>query len=192
MRTRIVLLLTTLLVHEVFAQDEIPQTSKARYFNSFLSGGLFGEKDKVTSFTFSTTHGIVLNDLRLGAGLGYDSYQQWRIMPLFASISYDFAEIKQNNFFLMVAPGYAVSSYRSLQYFESNFDGGRGWMLSSALGYRFSAAKWSIIMSLGYKWQRLEYTYASGFYYNPSGQPNLTSVEEQLKRVVVQIGFGFN
>ena len=69
-------------------------SDKNYYFFNFLSGTLIGSSgmnDKgLATFSFSTTHGVRLgNRLSVGAGVGFDSYLEWKAVPLFGSLSYD-------------------------------------------------------------------------------------------------------
>jgi hypothetical protein len=187
------LLVLLLLCSKICAQDISRDARQIRYFNSFLCGGLFGEKDKGTAFTFSTIHGIVHNSFRAGAGVGYDSYQRWRTMPLFGIISYDLVRAKENRLYLMATAGYSFSWYRQQQEYEPQYDHGEGVMVNPMIGYRISATKWSINISAGYKWQRLNYTMTPlYYYYDYTLQTPVFSVEETMKRLVFQIGFGLN
>src|SRR5688500_17542250 len=82
---------------------------KVRYFYNFLAGGLLGDEGQGTGFSISTIHGVRKNRLALGAGVGYDSYYDWRAIPAFGSISYDFAKVKRNAFYLQVNAGYSYA-----------------------------------------------------------------------------------
>lgn len=170
-----------------FCQEEGEQRSRANYYNSFQSGGLFGKKDKGASFTFSTTHGIQLRSVRLGLGIGYDSYQRWRVLPLFGQVCWDFAPIRDNVIFLSGTGGHAWGSFRQQNEFEPDYHGARGWLINPSLGYRIRADKWDITMSAGYRWQRLNYNHLA-FWWGGSE----VFVKETIERVVLQIGFGIH
>jgi hypothetical protein len=184
-----------MLIHVVCfvnAQDESTSPKTTRYFNSFQSGGLFGEKDKGTSFTFSSIHGVQFKQIRLGGGIGFDSYQRWRTVPVYAFFSYDIAHIKGNAVFLACAAGYSKAWHRVQIDYEPEYSSGAGIVVNPLMGYRIKADKWRIYVSAGYKFQRVNYTRASDYYWSSVPDPLRYSVQEDINRVVFQIGFGFN
>jgi hypothetical protein len=189
----VLLILVTCVCLHVVAQEEIEPAKPHRYFNSFQSGGLFGEKDKGTSFTFSTVHGVQLNKWRLGGGVGFDSYQRWRVVPVSAMVSFDIAKFKNSNLSVSVNGGYSQAWYRHMQEYEPDLDVSGGVMINPLIGYRIIADKWNINLSAGYRWQRINYTYSPQYWYwSDTRQSPVYSVTEDIERVVVQIGFGLN
>jgi hypothetical protein len=193
MGTRIAFVLMSLLLnaaHVVAQNVESPPTRL--YFNSFQSGGLFGEKDKGTSFTFSTVHGVRIRNFRLGGGIGYDSYQRWRTMPFFGAVSLDIARLRENNLFLMLNGGYSTGWFRPQSEFEPEHSRARGVMINPSVGYRIKAGKWNVSVAAGYKWQRLHYTTSSSYYWDYYGGWGNTEVKEKIERLVIQMGFGIN
>jgi hypothetical protein len=193
MRTSIAVFLLSFLLNatHVAAQNEEPSPARF-YFNSFQSGGLFGEKDKGTSFTFSTIHGVQINHFRLGAGLGYDSYQRWRTLPVFGALSFDIARLKENNLFVMVNGGYSTAWFRRQSEFEPRQSRAGGVMINPSVGYRIKAGKWNVSIAAGYKWQRLRYTTSSPYYWGYYSDWGDTEVMEKIERLVIQMGFGIN
>jgi hypothetical protein len=193
MRTSIAVFLLSLLLNvaHVVAQN-VESPPPHSYFNSFQSGGLFGEKDKGTSFTFSTIHGVQIKHFRLGGGVGYDSYQRWRTVPVFAALSFDIARLRENNLFLTVNGGYSAAWFRRQNEFEPEYSRGRGVMINPSVGYRIKAGKWSVNISAGYKWQRLHYTTSSPYYWGYYADWGNTEVKEKIERLVIQMGFGIN
>ena len=94
----IVLLISTLITGvAAFAQHDAQDSlskRKIEYYFQFQSGALIGctscSDGKQISFSGSTTHGIKIGrKLRVGAGVGLDSYFEWNTMPLFGSVSWD-------------------------------------------------------------------------------------------------------
>jgi hypothetical protein len=185
-----------IFIHVAFivsAQNDSTPVKTKRYFNTFQSGGLFGEKDKGTSFTFSTIHGAQFGPVRVGLGTGFDSYQRWRALPVYSFTSFDFVKIKSNALFVSCAIGYSKAWYREQYDYEPKYSSGEGIVVNPLVGYRITADKWRIYVSTGYKFQRVNYSRTSD-YYSWSSVPNTSrySVQEDINRIVFQIGFGFN
>ncbi len=166
--------------------------NKLRYFNNFLAGALLSEEGKGTGVTLSTTHGIRLNRWALGAGVGFDSYFSWKAVPVFGSIMFDCGNIKRNFVFLQLNAGYsnARSINRGDQQWLTDYRDYGSEMISSLIGYRIAAEKFSLYIMAGHKFQRVHYSY------NPepwrSSYPAKLSIEENMNRLVVQIGFGLH
>lgn len=171
-----------------FAQEtNMPLVKPHRYFNSFQSGALLGEKDKGTSFTFSMVHGVRLNTIGIGVGVGFDSYPRWKTVPLSFVFSLDLFKVKENSGYLMVAVGHARAWHRQQFVYEPTYNADGGFSFGPTAGYRIKADRYNLYLSAGYRFQRINYTY-SGFYYGPSEY----RVEEDVQRAVIQIGFGLN
>lgn len=189
MQTRFLQLVLFLCITiPVCAQESVPEKPH-RYFNLFQAGGLFGEKDRGTSFTFSTFHGMQFRAVRVALGTGYDSYQHWRIVPLYALASVDLAKIKSNALFFSFAGGFGKAWYRAQNEWEDR-DARRAFSFSPSVGYRIVADKWNINLSAGYKWQRVKYDYETNNFWYVAGWKY--SVKQDMERVVVQLGFGLN
>jgi hypothetical protein len=195
MKIRCVVIFTLLSFQSylLLAQEDSLGVSKNKihYYNSFLAGGLLGKSKQGSGASFSMAHGIRINRLAIGAGLGFDSYLDWKTVPLFGAVSFDFAKIKKNAFFIQLNGGYAWAWDIVKENFEPNYDklSGKG-MISSMVGYRISLNQYSIYFSAGHKFQRIEYSY------NPTPWSSVpgsnTFVEEDMNRFVLQLGFGFN
>lgn len=170
---------------------------KIRYWNNFLFGGLTG--DHKTDFSFATTHGIRLGRMAVGLGIGLDAYGDWKVFPMFASASFDFARIKNNALFVQMNGGYGRANYTAERRDGGPaIENGGGKMLNPMLGYRIKADRFRIYIAMGYKFQRNKYTYhydyntalidfAPGAYQSPR-----YSVQEDMQRFVVQMGFGWH
>jgi hypothetical protein len=186
----LVFILFLLITASVCAQ-EATREKPHRYFNQFVAGGLFGEKDRGTSFTFSTFHGMQFRDLRVALGTGYDSYQDWRVLPLYAMVSIDLAKIKSNAIYLSLNGGFGKAWYRAQNEWQ-DFDANRAFSIGPVVGYRIVADKWNINLSAGYKWQRIEYDTTSVYYWHFADPGIRYSVTQDIERIVVQLGFGLN
>ncbi len=168
---------------------EVPK-KKVTYFNTFLAGGLMGEEGKGTGVTLSTVHGVRLKRAAFGAGIGFDSYFDWKTLPVFGSVSYDFGRIKSNALFVQFNAGYSEAwLVREEDSWMPQYRDYGGTMIASSLGYRISKERYSLYLMVGHKFQRANYSYEPEPW--SSFAPVFRSrVEEDMNRLVVQIGFG--
>jgi hypothetical protein len=168
---------------------EVPR-KKFAYFNTFMAGGLMGESGKGTGLTLSTTHGVRLSRLAFGAGVGFDSYFDWKTLPVFGSISYDFGKVRSNAFFLQVNAGYAEAwLVKDEEDWMPEYRDYGGTMVSSLIGYRITNEKFSMYVMAGHKFQRAHLSYEQLL--QSSFAPMYSHfIEEDMNRLVVQIGFG--
>ncbi len=176
--------------------DTISSSSekKIRYTNSFLAGALLGKKGNGSYTSITTIHGIRYNRLAAGLGTGYEGYTDWRVLPIFGSVSYDFVGIKQNSFFVQVNGGYSIAYHTAEREDYQEYERGKGKTFSGLIGYRIKANKFSIYISSGYKFQRIKYSYSPIYWWDSSGEldPPKTTVQRDMERFIVQIGFGLN
>ncbi len=193
MQTRILLFLFFGICISARAQSDLDKTSKWKviYYNNFLAGGLMGDSGKGSGLTLSTTHGIRTNRFSVGAGLGFDSYFDWKTVPVFGTIEFDFAKIKRNAFFLQFNAGYADAKRINREEWVTEYREYGGEMISYMLGYKMRAEKFSLYVLAGHKFQEANYSYNSqpwsSFY-----PPPTYAVEENMNRFVVQLGFGLH
>ncbi|AYB34245.1 hypothetical protein [Chryseolinea soli] len=196
-RSRLFFLLFSLLTYQAVAQtDSVGHAGrKVRYWNNFLLGGLQGDH-KQTSFSLATIHGVRVGRLAVGLGTGLDAYGDWKVFPLFASASFDFARVKNDAFFIQMNGGYGRAIYTGDREGMMNLDNGGGKMFNPMLGYRIKADRFRIYIAMGYKFQRNTYTY--GYNYLPyddfasSYEPPKYTIREDMQRLVLQMGFGWH
>ena len=193
MKIRILLFILFIICISAHAQVDsgAPSERKVIYYNNFLAGGLLGAGGSGSGLTFSTTHGIRINRLSVGAGFGFDSYSDWKTVPVFGTIEFDFAKIKRNAFFLQFNAGYADAKRINREEWITEYREYGGVMTSFMLGYKIRAEKFSMYVLAGHKSQEANY------YYNPQpwssfAPPPIYSVEENMNRFVVQLGFGLH
>ena len=96
--------------------DSTVAAKKFEYYFYLQSGTLIGCNDcgrgKELTFTGATVQGVKIGKrLRVGAGLGYDSYFGWNMVPIFGSVSWDLFA-KKNAFFLEFNYGGALASWK--------------------------------------------------------------------------------
>jgi hypothetical protein len=177
---------------QLSAQSDSSSISKNKivYFNSFLAGGIFGKTESGSGPSFLMTHGVRMNRLALGAGVGFDSYLDWKTLPVIGSIYFDFAKIKQNAFFILFNAGYS-NAWRikgEEPIFDEQVRGGE--VINSMVGYRIKTNQFSLYISAGHKFQKVQRSY------NPTPWSSIpgskVSIEEDMNRMVVQIGFGLH
>jgi hypothetical protein len=175
----------------IYAQ---PDTLKAEhyvsYYNQFVAGGLFGKKGTGSTLTISTTHGVRYKRASVGLGLGYDSYLDWRTLPVFTGISYDLATTRSHNaLFIQLNAGYNRIWNPSVNDNSVTIRKERGRFISPAIGYRIHAAVWSLYIMAGYKFQRIKNEVTYPWWGN---QSPVYYIRQDMERITVQIGFGLH
>jgi len=193
MKTRIILFILCVICISVHAQVDstAPSKRKVIYYNNLLAGGLLGESEQGSGLTLSTTHGIRINRFSVGAGFGFDSYFDWKTVPVFGTIEFDFAKIKQNAFFLQFSAGYADARRINREEWITEYREYGGEMISFMFGYKIRAEKFSLYVLAGHKSQEANYSYNPQPWSSFAPQYNY-SVEENMNRLVVQLGFGLH
>jgi hypothetical protein len=193
MKIRILLFILFIVCTAAHAQVDngVLPKRKVIYYNNFLAGGLLGASGRGSGLTLSTTHGVRINWLTLGAGVGYDSYFDWRTIPFFGTIELDFAKVKRNAFFLQFNAGYAAAKRTNREEWVSEYKEDGGEMVSLLLGYKIRAEKFSLYVLAGHKFQEANYSYNPQPWSSFAFPPNY-SVEENMNRFVVQLGFGLH
>jgi hypothetical protein len=193
MKTRILLFILFVICISAHAQVDsgLPSKRKVIYYNNFLAGGLLGASGTGSGLTLSTTHGIRINRLSVGAGFGFDSYFDWKTVPVFGTVEFDFAKIKRNAFFLQFNAGYADAKRINREEWITEYREYGGVMTSFMLGYKIRAEKFSLYVLAGHKSQEANYSYNPQPWSSFASPPNY-SVEENMNRLVVQLGFGLH
>lgn len=168
-----------------FAQPD-NAVSRPRYFFSLHSGALLGKRQLGTSFTSSLLQGLRHKRLAVGVGIGYDAYTDWRAMPVFATINFDFLHIRGNALFIQMSAG--TSKVWNPMLIESEFVYLRddNIFLNPLLGYRIKGEKFNVYLSAGYKFQSIEYEWSWG------GGGGKTYFNRDTQRMAIQLGFGFH
>jgi hypothetical protein len=182
--------------NSLLAQEKI-DTRKFRmhYFGNVISGVQIGCSNCTTGNQL-TASAYLINGIQLtkrfavGVGVGADSYQQWKTMPLFLHLSQKIAGNK-NSLLLQLNAGYSWACFDRQEYTPPNYKQEGGFMTHPAIAYRVELEKWNLIFSAGYKNQvthsssRYEYQSFQGIVYNE------TNIKNEFNRVVLQIGFGW-
>jgi hypothetical protein len=174
-----------------YSQGEV-STRKLYYFNQNVSGPVIGRNVLEPSFNAVTLHGIRYGKCSIAPGLSYDKYVGIRSFHAVGSGSLDLSRGKRATFFFQGMAGIGSFKLRSE---ETGFTASNkhAALYQGSLGLRLPSAKWRIYMMAGYRIQRFSYTntfgWSNGFSESP---PFKTDVKQDLRRVVVQLGFGLH
>ncbi|HEY5826613.1 MAG TPA: hypothetical protein VIT44_19735 [Cyclobacteriaceae bacterium] len=176
--------------------DSAQNNNKVHYFYSVQTGALIG--DQVT-FTASTIHGVVLREkLRLGGGIGFDSFEDANTMPVFGSLSMDVLG-KANVVFVQATYGWAPLAWSPAlknEYAFKKVKGGEDFSLM--LGYRVTNGDIRIALLAGLKHQEVQIKYEYPAYYPWSGlflpkeqTYNTQVIKETMNRLAVSLSVGW-
>jgi hypothetical protein len=192
MRIKIVASLISFLIScSVSAQTDSVNHHSLSYFNQFSSGALLGKKNTGSSLTTSMIHGIRYKKISIGFGLGYDSYTDWRSVPVLGAISVDVATFRQNSLYVQFSGGYSkpwhIENDDPFTYHSKN-----GRTLYPSIGYRIHADRWRLYISAGYKLQRINYQQESRYVIWDYPNANHITVKRDMNRLAIQIAIGFN
>ena len=183
--------------------EDVPYNNKKfSYFFTLQSGALIGCKEcsfkREVSFSSATIHGVTIGrKLRVGAGLGFDTYQNWQTVPMFGSVSWDlFGTKNKNALFIQFNYGWAkaMANRATLSYYQ-DVDGGR--MVSTQVGYRIRYHDLKISFGLGSKYQRVSASYEYPSYYYDfvgtlrSGNSSSTTLRESMNRLSLMMSIGW-
>lgn len=190
------ILLLLLLISQVLQAQEVENETqkKVRYTNSFLSGGSVGGSEELWGMSLSTSHGIRVERWRFLLGIGMDGYSDWLTYPMMGSVSFDLSKPgKKGGLYLLVNSGYAFADKTTPIEWTSSFSEKGGMIFNPMIGYRIRVGSVDLYFQSGYKNQKVSYSYSydyGGWGDNP-GSSHHYKVEQDLNRLVFQIGFGF-
>ena len=183
------------------ASDSSLRKSKVTYYFTFGMGTMMGcEKCQATgptaSFTTSMVHGVRIGRKgSVGAGIGFDAYENWKTLPLFGSASWDLFG-KRNKVFVQLNYGYASAwiNKDATAYGYKRSEGGK--MINPLLGYRIQSGNVRILFSVGYKFQRVfsSYDYPTSYATYDSFAPLPPSTKEirmDMNRFVMGMAIGW-
>jgi len=192
-------------------KDTVQNNQLIEYFFTIQSGTLIGDgpaefvigctdcdQRKEITFSAATIHGITIGrKLRTGLGIGFDTYKEWKTLPLFGSVSWDLLGTK-NIHALFIQANYGWSKpWRDNSGWDdpASTEGGR--MASALVGYRIRYHDATISLSIGPKTQRIyrHYEYPTYYYLSDGtvveGTPNKTTIKEDLGRLVISLSVGW-
>lgn len=144
------------------------------------------------TLTTSIIQGVRIGKkLQTGIGIGFDQYDDYKILPVFGSLAWDIAGNKNTNaLFIQFNYGGSKSwTDKSKEtYGYDHTTGGR--MICALLGYRIKFKKIKISFSAGTKWQRVftYYQYPSYYYtFRDIAMPglyNTVTVQQDMNRFI--------
>lgn len=183
-------------------QDTVSAQRYVTYFFNLQVGTLIGCSDcdeaKEVTLTSSTTHGVALGKkLRAGVGIGLDTYENWKTMPLFGSVSWDVFGTKNTNaLFVQVKYGWSESWINNHDDAYGFTDTGGGRMADIQLGYRIKHRDMNIAFSVGTKFQRVYsyFEYPNYLYRNGEvvqGPSSTTTIQQDMSRLSIGVTIGW-
>lgn len=182
------LLLFSIPVLSIAQQPDTLKERQLRYFNSFNAGALLSGSDKGFTGSLSTVHGVCIRKFRIGLGIGLEGYDNWRVMPFFGSVSFDFATVRKNAFYVQLNTGHALGWRRQGVQWATEVDERGGWMFNPMIGYRIRDNKYSFFIAAGHRLQRTTYAYTFSLWDNW----HRYTLDEEMNRFFIQLGFGLN
>jgi hypothetical protein len=194
MRRNVIIGLMLLLAATLHGQDSLRQ-HRILPFVSLSSGVLAGEHPqtgKTLTSSSSLSGGVKVKQMRVGAGLGFDSYPEWQTMPLYGTIAYDLSKNTQG-FFIQFSYGHSFAWMQENEFNRPSKEKG-GRMINPMIGYFLTTGSWRVGLSAGYKFQRVWARY--DYLYNPSssfwpGYGNQTTVTQNIERVMISLTVGW-
>lgn len=189
---RIIFILGILLVgNSVGAQKKDSTRFRPHYYGMFLNGAQVGctncDLDNKVTVSAYLINGVQFSKrFSTGIGMGFDSYEQWKTMPVFLHLSQKIVG-KKNGLSVQLNGGYAFAWIDRQEYEMPNFKQQGGLMVHYALAYHYELEKIRLLFSIGLKRQNVSYSYR----YDWSPQFNQTKNIQELNRFVFQVGFGW-
>jgi len=198
------ILLASCVALSAHAQNDTPDSLKRRvqYYVQVQAGALIGcdycGKGKEITFSGAVIQGIKINTVRVGVGLGHDSYRDWNTAPIFLSASWDAVKHK-NALVIQVNYGTALNTWRYYPYDfpEYGFMKTEGKaMFNPSIGYRIHSGEMTVTFAVGYRRQVINtyYQYPSYQWTGTTfveGEPSTMKRETQLSRLMFTIGVGW-
>jgi hypothetical protein len=196
---RIAAILIGLTPWTVVAQDSLLLKKPAReYYFQFQSAALVGDNSgKLITHSIGITNGLVLGRRwRVGAGAELNSYLQWNILPVMASVSYDLLG-KKNKVFVRYDYGKGLAAWG--HYFDDMYaykKSKAGDLYGFAIGYRAHYHQMTYSFGLGRKSQHVTTYYEYPTYYwrfgnYVQGEPSRKTVENTLNRFMLFFTIGW-
>jgi hypothetical protein len=197
----VVCALIGLSAHAQQANQDSIRKRRVEYYFQIQSGALIGcnscSKGKEITFSGSTTHGIKIGrKLRVGTGIGLDSYFEWNTIPVFGSVSWDLIG-KKNTLFVEMNYGGALAAWRQTDYEEYGYQNSNGGKVYGySLGYRVKYEKIRMSFGIGHKTQVLTsyYEYPTFYWDNNNylaGEPSYRTVKNEMNRLTFWIAVGW-
>lgn len=162
---------------------------KPSWFMTVHGGLLIAKKMIGTAPSIAMTQGIRYKRFTLGVGVGHDSYEDWRTVPVFTGVSYNFVQKAGHAFSVQMNTGYSKAwRQRSGEMQEEYRDAG-GYFYHPSVGYSAGSGKVSIHISAGYKIQNVQYD-ATPPWWSSWRSPDQITVSHTMERLTFLVGIG--
>ena len=187
----ILLLVFGLVSFTAWAQSDSTAT-RSTWFVSIHTGVLAGKTGTGSSVSATLAQGVRYDRVSLGAGLGYDVYPEWKLLPVFAAVSYDLIRRRNHAFYVQFDAGYSKAWTSVAEEFQRQFESDGGYFYHPFVGYRAHHGKVTIYFSAGYKFQGISYGQTLAWIpWSSWTQPATSmSVERNMERLSIQMGIG--
>lgn len=184
-------------------EDTITRRGGFEYFFNVQVGSLVGCNDcgqgKDVTTTATTVHGVTIGrKLRVGGGIGLDSYRAWQTLPIFGSVSWDLLGTRNTQaLFVQFQYGWAAGAWRRHEPWDTNFEVDGRQMINPGIGYRIKYHDVTIALAAGAKIQRVLTTWEyPSYYYTQEGMwvegtPNKTTIREDMSRFMITMVIGW-
>jgi hypothetical protein len=185
----LIVLFSVTAILTAFGQvDSVNGAPKVRYANSFSFGTLLGKDGDVSTFSFETIHGVRFKKVFVGLGVGYDTYTEWTVVPMIATVSFDVWTRRSNAVFIRFSGArvYADDVLRDDSGFVYSFQNGS--MLYPSVGYKLSTNKCNVYFSAGYKMQTINYRQGYRWWWGGTE----TDIKREIQRITLSLGIGFH
>lgn len=157
-------------------------------FVSMHSGTLFGEPGNPASISVMLMPGVRLNRVTMTAGAGCAKYSEWKTVPVFAGVGYDFLKRRHYALFVHCNAGYARAWHSSPEFYRGDIKNEGGHFYHPFFGVRVNSGRLDMYFSAGYKFQSLTYEQIperawAGF---------KTTTRASMQRLSIQMGIGIH
>lgn len=185
------------------ADSTIVKKKKVNYYVQLTSGTLTGCTScdhNEFSLSMSLIQGVrIANEWRVGAGVGLDSYRNWKTIAAIMSAGWDIIPNKSTPF-VQFNYGMGLKAWR--QFFLEDWsndawtDTKAGYSFHPKIGYRFYSGDLNVAFELGWKRQIISdyYEYSNGHWNGTqflSGEPNSVTIKNKLNRMTLGITVGW-
>jgi|SRR5690349_10957627 len=165
--------------------------SSSTGFVSLYYGTLIGKRGLGPSVSAAMTGGVRHKRVQLGVGFGYDTYSQWQLLPVFATVGYDVLKGRNYAFFIQLQTGYATAWTSRTEDSGVTYRNTGGYFWHPLFGCRVEQRKLRVYFTAGYKLQNLSYEQIPQWIdWGWGGGGYKSNVNMNLQRLSVMLGLG--
>lgn len=186
--SRLLVVAALVIPQALYATDTLKTKGEVHYFLEVVCGPWIGKKKAGVDFTSSIVQGVRYKRLFGGVGVGFDTYDYWRMVPVYGTLGFDVARLGEHAIFLNAGLGHSFTRDPSLEENQAySFEEEDGRNFHTSLGFRVATSDhWRIYFVAGYKHQRLRYTER----WNWGGPEMWRTSTVVIERFFLQIGIG--